>query len=57
MSQKVSIDFNPVINFNLEGFDEVSQVYFNPCFFNWSLNFGYLDLNLFQVSNLLIKQI
>jgi len=57
MSQEISVDFNPVVDFNLQGFDEVSQVNFNPGLFNRSLNFGYFDLDLFQVSNFFIEEI
>jgi hypothetical protein len=57
MGQKVSVNLDPAVDFDFQCFDEVSQIDFNPSFFNWSLDFSDLSLDDFQVGDFFIKKV
>lgn len=57
MRQEISINFNPAIDFDFKGFNEISEINFDPSFFDRSLNFGNFSLNNFEVSDFFIKQV
>lgn len=43
------------MNFNLKSLDEVSQVNFNPSFFNRGLDFRNFNLKLFEFGDFIIE--
>lgn len=55
VSQEVSINFHIGMNFNLQSLDEVSQVNFNPSFFNRGLDFRNFNLKLFEFGDFIIE--
>lgn len=57
MTQKISVNFDPAVDFDFQCFDKVSQVNFDPGLFNRSLNFCNFSLNDFEVGNFFIKEI
>ena len=57
MSQEICINFYPIIDLYFQRFDKVSKVNFDPSFFNRSLNFCNLYLDLLQIGYLFIKEV
>lgn len=57
MSQEVSVDLDPVIDFDLKSLDEVSEIDFDPSLFYWGLNFGHFNLYLLQVCDFVVEEI
>jgi hypothetical protein len=55
VAQEISIDFDPTVDFNFQRFDEIPEIDFDPCLFNWCLYFGDFDLYLFEVGDFLIE--
>lgn len=57
MGQEISVNLDPAVDFDFQGFNEVSQINFDPSFFDWGLNFSNFSLNNFQVGNFFIEKI
>jgi hypothetical protein len=57
MRQEVRVNLDPAVDFDFQSFDKVSQIDFDPSFFDGGLNFSDFSLNDFQVRDFLIKKV
>ncbi len=53
--QEIGIDIDIAVDFDVKGFDKVSEVDFDPGLFDRGLDFGNFYLESFQIGDLFIK--
>jgi hypothetical protein len=57
MGQEISVNLDPAVDFYFQSFDEISQINFDPSFFDRGLDFSNFGLDNFQVGDFFIEKI